>query len=78
MKLNEVYFSSRTVITHFLDKPYQETNFKSHLNSVLPCKWLKILSDLHMPRMILFHFTQLRSLLKWDWKVQVIKVTEIC
>ena len=24
MKLNEVHFSSRTVITHFLDKTYQE------------------------------------------------------
>ena len=38
MKLNEVYFSSGTVLTHFLDKPYQEINFKSHLNNVLPCK----------------------------------------
>ena len=35
MKLNEVRFSSRTVIIHYLDKPYQEINFKSHLNSVL-------------------------------------------
>ena len=78
MKLNEVYFSSRTVITRFLDKPYQEINFKSHLSSVLPCKWLKILSDLHMPHVILFHFTQLCSLLKWDWKAQIIKVIEIC
>ena len=32
MKLNEVRFSSGTVITHFLDKPYQEVNFKCHLN----------------------------------------------
>ena len=38
MKLNEVHFSMGTVITHFLDKLYQEINFKSHLNSVLPCK----------------------------------------
>ena len=38
MKLNEVYFSSETVITHFLDKTYQEINFKSHLNGALPCK----------------------------------------
>ena len=41
IKLNEVYFSSEIVITHFLDKPCQEINFKSHLNSVLLCKWLK-------------------------------------
>ena len=37
MKLNKGHFSSETVITHFLDKPYQEINFKSHLNSVLLC-----------------------------------------
>ena len=36
MKLNEVHFSSGAIITHFLDKRYQEINFKSHLNSVLP------------------------------------------
>ena len=29
MKLNEVHFSSETV-TYFLDKSYQEINFKSH------------------------------------------------
>ena len=34
MKLNEEHFSSGTVISHFLDKPYQEINFKGHLNSV--------------------------------------------
>ena len=73
MKLNEVYFSSRTVITHFLDKPYQEISFKSHLNRVLPCKQGKILSDLHMFRVILFHFTWIYSLLQWDWKVPIIK-----
>ena len=38
MKLNEVHFSLGTVINHFLDKPYQEINFKSHLNNVLRCK----------------------------------------
>ena len=48
MKLNEVYFSSGTGITNFLDKPYQKKKFKSHLNSVLPCKLGKMLSDLHM------------------------------
>ena len=38
MKLNEGDFSSGTVIIHFLDKPYQEINFKKDLNSVLLCK----------------------------------------
>ena len=35
MKLIEESFSLGTVITHFLNKPCQEINFKSHLNSVL-------------------------------------------
>ena len=52
MKPDEVHFSSRTVITPFLDKPYQEINFKSHLNSVLPCKQGKLLSDLPMSSVI--------------------------
>ena len=30
-------FSIRTVIIHFWDKHHQEINFKSHLNSALPC-----------------------------------------
>ena len=38
MKLNEGHFSLGTVIIHFGNKPYQETHFKSHLNSVLLCK----------------------------------------
>ena len=38
MKLNEAHFSLGTVITHVLDKPYQEVNLKGYLNSVLPCK----------------------------------------
>ena len=37
MKLNEANFSSGTVTTYFLDKPYQETYFKININSV-PCK----------------------------------------
>ena len=57
MKLNEEHFSSRTVVLHFLDKPYQEIDFKSHLNSALLCKYGKMLSDLHISRVILFHFT---------------------
>ena len=74
MKINEVHFSPGLVITHFFDKPYQQINFKSQLNSVLPCKWVKILSDLHMSRVVLFHFTWLCSLLQWDWKVPLVKV----
>ena len=71
MKLYELHFSLGTFpeekqypITHFLDKPYQEINFKNFLNRVLHCKSGKILSDLHMSRVILFHFTCLCSLLK--------------
>ena len=37
----------------------------------------KILADLHMSRLILFHFTWLCSLLQWDRKVPIIKVIEI-
>ena len=33
IKLNKVHFSSGTTIIHVLDQLYQETNFKSHLNS---------------------------------------------
>ena len=38
MKLNEGHFSSETVITDFLDNPYQKLNFKSHLYSAQLCK----------------------------------------
>ena len=38
MKLNEVHFYSETVITHFLDKSYQEIIFKSNSNSAIICK----------------------------------------
>ena len=34
MKSNEGHFHLRTVLIHFLDKLYQEINFKSNLNSV--------------------------------------------
>ena len=37
MKSNEGHFSSGTAITHFLDKPYEEIDFKSHLNSAPLC-----------------------------------------
>ena len=59
MKLNEVNFSSVSVITHFLDTPYQEINFKSHLNTLLLCKSVKIMSDLHISCVIFFHITWL-------------------
>ena len=35
LELNKGSFSSRTAITHFLDKPYQKINFKSYLTSVI-------------------------------------------
>ena len=35
MNLNEEY--SETVIIYFVDKPYQEIDFTSHLNIVLLC-----------------------------------------
>ena len=38
IKLNEGDFTFETVIIHFWDKAYQETNFKSHLNNVPRCK----------------------------------------
>ena len=38
MKLNEGDSTFETVIINFWGKGYQETNFKSHLNSVPRCK----------------------------------------
>ena len=61
----------------FWDKPCQEINFKSHLNSALLCKYGEILSKLHMSRLMLFHFAFLCSLLQWNWKMPIKKVTEI-
>ena len=61
MNLKKRHFSLGTAIINFLDKPYQEINFKSHLNSVLLCKQGKTLPDLHMSRFILFQFTFLLS-----------------
>ena len=49
MKLNEGHFSFGIVIIHFWDKTYQEIHLKSQLNSVLPCKYGKIFSDLQIP-----------------------------
>ena len=74
MKLNEVHFSLGTVVTHFY---CHSINFKSHFNNVLPCDQGKLLSDLLMSRVILFHFAWLCSLLQWDWKVPIINVIEI-
>ena len=37
MKLNEGDFFFGTAIIHFRDKPYQEINSKSNLNSVPRC-----------------------------------------
>ena len=38
MKLNDGRFSSETAVGHFVEKFYQDINFKSHLNSVALCK----------------------------------------
>ena len=67
------HFSLGTVIIHFWDKFYQDINFKSHLNSVLVRKKGKLLSDLNMFHLVLFHFTCLCSLLQWNWKMSIIK-----
>ena len=74
IKLNQGHFFFGTVITHFWDKPYQEINFKSHLNivllrtttlnSALPCNKWKMLLDLHVPRIILISFL-LTFAMKW-------------
>ena len=57
MKLNEVNFSSVSVITHFLDTPYQEINFKSQLNSLLLYKSVKRPSDLHMSSVLFWFYS---------------------
>ena len=36
-----------------------------------------MLSDLHMPCVVLFHFTCLCSFLQWDWILAIIKIIEI-
>ena len=53
MELNERHFSSGTVTIHICDKPYQELNFESHLNSVLLCKYGK--NTVRFAH-VLFHF----------------------
>ena len=60
MNLKKGHFSLGTAIINFLDKPYQEINFKSHLNSLLLCKQGKILSDLDvLPCLVWFYCTLL-------------------
>ena len=63
VKLNEWHLTILTVIIHFWDKPYKEINFKSHSKSVLLCKQQKLLSHLHMSRLILVNSACLCSLL---------------
>ena len=67
MKLNHRYLAFGTVIIYFCDKPYQEINWGSNLISILICKWEKVLSDLYMSCLILFHslFFVLTFLIKW-------------
>ena len=47
MNLNEVDCSLETAIINFCNKPDQNINFRSQLNSVARCK-KEVLSDLHM------------------------------
>ena len=50
---------------------------QSHSNTAILCKLGKALTDLNMSFFILFHFTCLSSILRWNWKVPIIKVIEI-
>ena len=57
-------FPLEQLINHFWDKPYQEINFKSHLNTVLLFKLGKVLSDLHMSDYISFYLLVLNFTMK--------------
>ena len=62
MKLNEVHFSSGAAVTHFLDKPYQEINVKSHtsfqlVNKKNAVKFAHVRCDFISLYFILFTFT---------------------
>ena len=70
MKINDQRFFFGTVIIHFWDKPCQEINFKSHSSTVLLYKVGKMLSDLHISRLVLFYFTCLCSILQWFGRCQ--------
>ena len=70
MKLNEAHFPQGTANTHFLDKPYQEINFKSHLNSVLPLQKRKnTVRFVHVP--CDFISLYLCSFLQWDFVFEI-------
>ena len=45
IKINDGHFSTGTVVIQNYDNPYQQTNFKSHYNTVILCKLGKMLSD---------------------------------
>ena len=47
-----IIFFMKPVIIHFWDKPYQEINPKSDSNAIIICNLGKMLSDLHMSRLI--------------------------
>ena len=52
IKLNEVHFSSRTVIIHFLDKSYQEINLTK--NTV---RFAQVPFNIILTYLIVFTFT---------------------
>ena len=57
----------------FLHKLYQQTNFKSHLNSVLLCKQGKMLSGFHISNLLVLPFPiKLKAFnYKIDWNILV-------
>ena len=76
--MRDTFFLWELLSFIFLDKPYQEINFKSHLNSVVFCKQGKILSYFHMYHVILFLFTFVcKHFYNENEKVVIIKVIQI-
>ena len=72
MKLNERDFSE--VLSFIFEINLVNFINKWILNSVPHRKQEKILSDLHMPRLISIYFIFLWSLLQWKWEMPVTKV----
>ena len=60
---------SLELLSFIFETNLQELNFKNHSNS----KQGKIMSDLHISCLILFHFTCFCPLLQWNWEMQLLK-----
>ena len=52
-------FPMNGIVTFYFWDFDQEINFKSHSNTIIFCNLGKMLPDLHMSCLILFHFTSL-------------------